>query len=140
MLSDLMKWVVGAFLILAVVTTGAFFTTEPVVEVEKDVVVEQGDEAELGMEVRNVGTVHVSVVGEDSNGTAPRVRLPGDPSTTSATAAVPAAGEVEPRLTVEAPEDVEPGEYRMVLEAWRLPDRTGYKTVHEVEVVVEKAD
>ena len=140
MLTGVMKWVLGAFLLFAVVTTGAFFATEPVVDINDEVIVEPGGEAELDMTVRNTGTVHATVVEGNANGTAPRVRLPGDRSTTSATAAVPAAGEVDPHLIVEVPEDVEPGEYTIRLETWRLPDRTGDRKVQEIDIVVEEVD
>jgi uncharacterized membrane protein len=133
-----MKWVVGAFLVFGVVATGAYLATEPVVDADETVVVGAGEEAVLDLSVRNTGTVHAEVVGTGDDATVPRVRLPDGASTTSATAAVPASGEVEPRLILEVPEDVEPGEYRLRLEAWRLPNRMGERTVTEVTVVVEE--
>ncbi|MFP4187793.1 MAG: hypothetical protein ACLFR5_00060 [Halobacteriales archaeon] len=132
-----MKWVVVAFLIFAVVASGAFFATEPGIGAGDEVVVEAGEASVLDLSVRNTGTVHATVVGVDER-KGPRLRLPSGSPTSSATAAVPASGEVKPRLIVEAPEDVEPGEYTVRLEAWRLPNRLGDRTVTEVTVVVEE--
>jgi len=137
MLAVLMKRVVGAFLVFGILATGAYLATEPGVDVQERMVVNEGDEAVLNLSVRNVGTVHATVVGGGGDRTVPRVRLPDGRAASSATAAVPASGEVEPRLIVEAPEGTEPGEYRIRLEAWRLPNRMGDRTVTEVTVVVE---
>jgi len=130
-----MKRVVAAFILFAAVAGAAYLVTEPTVDAETSVVVERGGEATVGLDTRNSGTVQASVVGATANG--PRVRLPRTNASSTATAVAPASGEVEPRLTVEAPEDVETGEYTVEVTAWRLPGKSGERTVERVTVVVE---
>lgn len=131
-----MKRVVVAFLLFAAVAGAAYLVTEPTVNAEESVVVvELGGQATVELNIRNSGTVQASVVG--ANGNAPRVRLPRTNASSTATAVAPASGEVEPRLTVEASEDVEPGEYTVEITAWRLPGKRGERNVERVTVVVE---
>lgn len=134
-----MKRVVTAFVVFGLVVAGAYFLTEPVVVADERVTVEQGGEAVVDITVRNAGTFHVTVEGE-RGGRAPKVHLPDSRPSSSLTAAVPASGEVEPRVVVEAFEDTEPGEYTVELEAWRLPRRTGESTITRFRVLVKESE
>jgi len=134
-----MKRVVTAFVVFGLVVAGAYSLTEPAVVADERVTVEKGGEAVADITVRNAGTFHVTVEGGRGQGV-PKVSLPDSRESSSLTAAVPASGEVEPRVVVEAPKDAEPGEYTVELEAWRLPRRMGESTVTRLRVLVEEPE
>lgn len=132
-----MRRVVVAFLILGVLAGGAYYLTDPTVEAKETVIVEPGDDAVVDIRMSNAGTIHASMV-DTGSGPSPYVRLSETEPSPSMTANAVPSGDFRPSLTVEAPEGVEPGEYILEIEAWRLPNRRGEKTVQKVTVIVEE--
>jgi uncharacterized membrane protein len=135
-----MKRVALAFLVFGLVASGVYFLTGPEVDASEKVSLEQGGETELPLQVRNAGTVRASFKNTEG-GTTPQVRLSeGSSPSRTATASVPPADTIQPSVTVEVPEDIEPGEYTLEVTVWRLPNERGEKASKRVTVVVEEPD
>lgn len=127
-----------AFLVFGLVASGVYFLTGPEVDAQENVRVQQGGETEVPLQVGNAGTMRAYFRDADGD-TTPQVRLSeGSSPSRTATASVPPADTVRPSVTVEVPEDLEPGEYILEVTVWRLPNERGEKTSTRVTVVVEE--